>query len=347
MLGTAWWDQGITLLSRHAIRYVAVWSAHCRSDPMGHLASLPSTRWGSPAERAGSVRDRADGVGAIHRHRARLGRYLGVARERVAVDPRHPGGGRGGPRGPGHSSGPPALRQPCGPWRCRGGAPPRMDRGQVGPGRTGPGPRVAARTVAFPQCGGRVRGALSERHRRHRRPTAPRAVGRRLASAAPAGTSIGVAAEGSTTETATKPHEGRSIAEAEHPTDHVGPAPSRHHRDAPAIHSSARPAWIGWPRKESVLPAPTAKVRCACRPGRHLLTERYVRDHGVFENSWDTPTDLPTFVQRVAEAGYHTSCIGKMHLWATAVGQTGGGPATYANGSTRCAATGSPSRSRP
>jgi hypothetical protein len=54
-----------------------------------------------------------------------------------------------------------------------------------------------------------------------------------------------------------------------------------------------------------------------CMPARaSLLTERYVRDHGVFQNRWDTPTDLPTFVQRIAEAGYHTSCIGKMHLWA-------------------------------
>jgi arylsulfatase len=61
-----------------------------------------------------------------------------------------------------------------------------------------------------------------------------------------------------------------------------------------------------------------------CMPARaSLLTERYVRDHGVFENRWDTPTDLPTFVQRVAEAGYHTSCIGKMHLWAYGRGSIG------------------------
>jgi choline-sulfatase len=53
-----------------------------------------------------------------------------------------------------------------------------------------------------------------------------------------------------------------------------------------------------------------------CMPARaSLLTERYVRDHGVSENSWDTPTHLPTFVADVATAGYHTSCIGKMHLW--------------------------------
>lgn len=53
-----------------------------------------------------------------------------------------------------------------------------------------------------------------------------------------------------------------------------------------------------------------------CMPSRaSLLTERYVRDHGVTQNRWDTPTELPTFVQAIAEAGYHTSCIGKMHLW--------------------------------
>jgi arylsulfatase len=53
-----------------------------------------------------------------------------------------------------------------------------------------------------------------------------------------------------------------------------------------------------------------------CMPARaSLLTERYVRDHGVFQNRWDAPTGLPTFVQCIADAGYHTSCIGKMHLW--------------------------------
>jgi arylsulfatase len=53
-----------------------------------------------------------------------------------------------------------------------------------------------------------------------------------------------------------------------------------------------------------------------CMPARaSLLTERYVRDHGVFQNSWDTPVSMPTVVRDVAEAGYHTSCIGKMHLW--------------------------------
>lgn len=60
-----------------------------------------------------------------------------------------------------------------------------------------------------------------------------------------------------------------------------------------------------------------------CMPARaSLLTERYVRDHGVFQNNWDTPATLPTFVGDVAAAGYHTSCIGKMHLWVHGGGQT-------------------------
>lgn len=46
-----------------------------------------------------------------------------------------------------------------------------------------------------------------------------------------------------------------------------------------------------------------------------FLTERYVRDHGVSQNDWDVPTELPTFVQSLREAGYHTACIGKMHLY--------------------------------
>jgi arylsulfatase len=53
-----------------------------------------------------------------------------------------------------------------------------------------------------------------------------------------------------------------------------------------------------------------------CMPARvSMLTERYVRDHGVDQNRWDAPAGLPTFVRCLAAAGYHTSCIGKMHLW--------------------------------
>jgi arylsulfatase len=67
-----------------------------------------------------------------------------------------------------------------------------------------------------------------------------------------------------------------------------------------------------------------------CMPARaSLLTERYVRDHGVLRNDRDVPTDLPTFVQSVRDAGYHTACIGKMHLYAhgvTGPGVSGGPP---------------------
>jgi arylsulfatase len=66
-----------------------------------------------------------------------------------------------------------------------------------------------------------------------------------------------------------------------------------------------------------------------CMPARaSLLTERYVRDHGVSRNAWDTPTSLPTFVRDVAAAGYHTSCIGKMHLWVHGGGRRAGGQRT-------------------
>ncbi len=53
-----------------------------------------------------------------------------------------------------------------------------------------------------------------------------------------------------------------------------------------------------------------------CMPARaSFLTERYVRDHGVYENAWDTPVEMPTFLHSLRDAGYHTACIGKMHLW--------------------------------
>ena len=53
-----------------------------------------------------------------------------------------------------------------------------------------------------------------------------------------------------------------------------------------------------------------------CMPARaSLLTERYVRDHGVFQNNSEAPGDLPTGPQSLREAGYHTAVIGKTHLW--------------------------------
>jgi hypothetical protein len=54
-----------------------------------------------------------------------------------------------------------------------------------------------------------------------------------------------------------------------------------------------------------------------CMPARaSLLTERYVRDHGVFQNNSEVDLELPTGVQSLREAGYHTAVIGKTHLWA-------------------------------
>jgi choline-sulfatase len=46
-----------------------------------------------------------------------------------------------------------------------------------------------------------------------------------------------------------------------------------------------------------------------------LLTERYVRDHGVLQNDSEVSFDLPTGPQALREAGYHTAVIGKTHLW--------------------------------
>lgn len=53
-----------------------------------------------------------------------------------------------------------------------------------------------------------------------------------------------------------------------------------------------------------------------CMPARaSLVTERFVRDHGVFENSSEIPAGMPTFMTKLDEAGYHTAEVGKMHLW--------------------------------
>ena len=62
-----------------------------------------------------------------------------------------------------------------------------------------------------------------------------------------------------------------------------------------------------------------SRVSCQgplCMPSRaSFMTERYVRDHGVFTN-WEEigPTD-PTYVRALREAGYHTSLLGKAHLY--------------------------------
>jgi arylsulfatase len=53
-----------------------------------------------------------------------------------------------------------------------------------------------------------------------------------------------------------------------------------------------------------------------CMPARaSFLTERYVRDHGVYTNWAEVSTESPTYLWSLREAGYHTTLIGKAHLY--------------------------------
>lgn len=53
-----------------------------------------------------------------------------------------------------------------------------------------------------------------------------------------------------------------------------------------------------------------------CMPSRaSMLSERYVRDHGVFQNTAVVAPTVPTFPQALARAGYHTAQTGKTHLY--------------------------------
>jgi choline-sulfatase len=45
------------------------------------------------------------------------------------------------------------------------------------------------------------------------------------------------------------------------------------------------------------------------------MTERYVRDHGVYTNWEEVAPDSPTYAWALREAGYHTSLLGKAHLY--------------------------------
>ena len=62
-----------------------------------------------------------------------------------------------------------------------------------------------------------------------------------------------------------------------------------------------------------------SRVSCQgplCMPSRaSFMTERYVRDHGVYTNWAEIPTDSPTYAWALREAGYHTSLLGKAHLY--------------------------------
>ncbi len=62
-----------------------------------------------------------------------------------------------------------------------------------------------------------------------------------------------------------------------------------------------------------------SRVSCQgplCMPARaSFMTERYVRDHGVYTNWAEIPADAPTYVWALREAGYHTAMLGKAHLY--------------------------------
>ena len=58
-----------------------------------------------------------------------------------------------------------------------------------------------------------------------------------------------------------------------------------------------------------------------CMPARaSFLTERYVRDHGVYTNWAEVAPGTPTYLHALREAGYHTAQIGKAHLTRDDVG---------------------------
>src|SRR3954451_4170774 len=54
-----------------------------------------------------------------------------------------------------------------------------------------------------------------------------------------------------------------------------------------------------------------SRVTCQgplCMPARaSFLTERYVRDHGVYTNWAEIAVDAPTYAWALREAGYHTA----------------------------------------
>lgn len=53
-----------------------------------------------------------------------------------------------------------------------------------------------------------------------------------------------------------------------------------------------------------------------CMPARaSFVSERYVRDHGVYTNWAELPTDTPTYLDALRTAGYHTVQLGKAHLY--------------------------------
>ncbi len=62
-----------------------------------------------------------------------------------------------------------------------------------------------------------------------------------------------------------------------------------------------------------------SRVTCQgplCMPARaSFMTERYVRDHGVYTNWAEIAPESPTYVWALRSAGYHTALLGKAHLY--------------------------------
>ncbi len=62
-----------------------------------------------------------------------------------------------------------------------------------------------------------------------------------------------------------------------------------------------------------------SRVSCQgplCMPSRaSFMTERYVRDHGVYTNWEEIAESTPTYAKALREAGYHTALLGKAHLY--------------------------------
>ncbi len=66
---------------------------------------------------------------------------------------------------------------------------------------------------------------------------------------------------------------------------------------------------------EGVRFARTACQGPLCMPARaSVLTERYVRDHGVYTNWNAVEPGTPTYLHALRDAGYHTVALGKHHL---------------------------------
>ena len=62
-----------------------------------------------------------------------------------------------------------------------------------------------------------------------------------------------------------------------------------------------------------------SRVNCQgplCMPARaSFMTERYVRDHGVYTNWAEIAPESPTYVKALRDSGYHTTLLGKAHLY--------------------------------